>query len=135
MFNEFTDRLALNELQLAVLLLVCCLIILVPLILVIVPLFKSEYFVNIYISNKVDTVYKVTVNDHPVPPASGTMEEAQFVAYSYIFLRETALSDVQTRLSLFKAEHLKEQLQRQGIRIHEAHIATNTGFGELYSNF
>lgn len=135
MLNEFTDRLALNELQLAVLLLICCLIILFPLILMIVPLFKSEYFVNIYISNKMDTVYKVTVNDQPVPPASETMEEARFIAYSHIFLKETLLADVITPLRAHSSAQLKSQLERQGIRIHEAHIATNTGFGELYSNF
>ena len=79
---DFVQSLPLSELQLASLILMCLLLVLVPICVVSMTMFNKEYFVNVYVSNKVDAVYKVTVNDIVIPP-----------------------------------------------------VATNTGFGELYSNF
>ena len=81
-----------------------------------------------------DAVYKVTVNDTVIPPAATSMEQALFNAYSYIYSKECA--GVKTFTTRFKNHtELLFALRSMNVKNNEAHIATNTGFGELYSNF
>lgn len=112
----------------------CLLLVLVPICVVSMTMLSKEYFVNVYVSNKVDVVYKVTVNDIVIPPAATCMEQALFSAYSYIYSKEYA--GVKKFPMRFKNHtELLFALRSMNVKINEAHIATNTGFGELYSNF
>lgn len=101
---------------------------------VVIPLFKTEYFINVYVSNTVDVVYKVTINDQVIPPATRYLEDALFNAYSYIYLKETLLLGVNPR-EFRTSKAVLQMLKQMNVNVHEVHIATNTGFGELYSNF
>lgn len=63
-----------------------------------------------------------------------SMEQALFSAYSYIYSKECA--GVKKFPMRFKNHtELLFALRSMNVKINEAHIATNTGFGELYSNF
>ena len=131
---DFVQSLPLSELQLASLILMCLLLVLVPICVVSMTMFNKKYFVNVYVSNKVDAVYKVTVNDTVIPPVATSMEQALFNAYSYIYSKECA--GVMMFTTRFKNHtELLFALRSMNVKINEAHIATNTGFGELYSNF
>ena len=56
---EFVHSLLLSELQLASLILMCLPLVLVPICVVSMTMLNKEYFVNVYVSNKVEAVYKV----------------------------------------------------------------------------
>lgn len=89
---------------------------------------------NVYVSNTVDVVYKVTINDQVIPPTTRYLEDALFNAYSYIYLKETLLLGVNPR-EFRTSKAVLQMLKQMNVNVHEVHIATNTGFGELYSNF
>ena len=62
------------------------------------------------------------------------LEDALFNAYSHIYLKETLLLGVNPR-EFRTSKAVLQMLKQMNVNVHEVHIATNTGFGELYSNF